>query len=170
MKIPQHQALIENPLTSLPSSCIAFTVADARPPRKAGGASMWSRESQSLRLVRLRQAALAVMADRAPFSGLIHLSLTVYVGTRHTRRKGDLDAYIAGVCDGLMAATSITHLAALWADTALATIHPRRHLIFRDDSQVVSIRAEKIVGPNSMPWYEVRVEELRTEDSTITKD
>ena len=113
MTIPQNPALGDSLHLSPPHACITFTVADARPPRKAGGASMWSRESQSLRLVCLRQAALVAMADRAPFSCLLQLSLTVYVGTRHTRRKGDLDAYIAGVCDGLMAATPITHLAVL---------------------------------------------------------
>jgi hypothetical protein len=125
---------------------------------------MWSRESQSLRLISLRQAALAAMADRAPFSCLVHLSLSVYVGTRHTRRKGDLDAYIAGVCDGLMAATPITHLAVLWDTSALAPISPRRAIVFRDDSQIVSIRAEKIAGASPTPWYEVKVEEYRSED------
>jgi hypothetical protein len=127
---------------------------------------MWSRYSQATRLVRLREAARTAMGGMPPFVGRVALTLTIVLRSpsRRLRRQGDLDAYIAGVCDGLMAATPTTRLHALWADPALQTIHPFTALAIRDDSQIVRILAEKIVGDGSAPWYEISIEEMRTED------
>jgi hypothetical protein len=130
---------------------------------------MWGRQSQTARLVQLRQAALVAMIDMHPFQQPVRLTLIVYVGTRHTRRKGDLDAYIAGVCDGLMAATPTTRLAALWSNDTLSAIHPHRPIAILDDFQIVSIRADKIVGSTTAPWYAVVVEEISAE-ADMSKD
>jgi hypothetical protein len=121
---------------------------------------MWGKLSQAPRLIRLRQAAYAALDGHVPFEGLVQLTLTVHIGDRHTRRKGDLDSYIAGVCNGLMRATSTTHLAPIWSDWALTDIHPYRALAIQDDYQITRIVGKKIFGTDSTQWYEVILEEL----------
>jgi hypothetical protein len=139
---------------------VQFLVHDLLPPKKTGGASMWSKLSQAPRLIHLRQAAYAAFDGYEPFEGLVQLTLTVHIGAQYTRRKGDLDSYLAGVCNGLMRATSTTHLASIWSDHALTDIHPYRAIAIQDDYQITRIVGEKIFGTDTTQWYEVILEEL----------
>jgi hypothetical protein len=88
----------------------------------------------------------------------ISLSLKVHVGPVNDRQTGDLDSFIAGVCDGLMAADSRSMLHQIWSKAALRDIHPSKSLAIVDDSEVLAIEACKIVGDSDEPWYEVVLE------------
>jgi len=88
----------------------------------------------------------------------IRLTLTVHVGPMNDRNTGDLDGFIAGVCEGLIVADPRSRLHLSWSDPALREVHPMKPLAIVDDSEVVSIKAEKIVGDCDEPWYEVLLE------------
>jgi hypothetical protein len=120
---------------------------------------MWSRNSESLRLIKLRQAAYEALGDQTPFRAEVRLWLTINIGTIYGRRKGDLDAYLGGVFDGLQAATTTARLASIWGEPELASIHPHVPLVIVDDYLVASVRAEKIAGGISR-GYRVMIEDL----------
>ena len=136
---------------------LSFAIPDALPPRKTGSPSMWSRNSESLRLIKLRQAAYEALRDQTPFRAEVRLWLTIHVDA-YGPRKGDLDAYLGGVFDGLQSATLTTRLAPIWADPALAAIHPHRPLLIVDDYLVASVRADKLAGDRR--GYRVVIEDL----------
>jgi hypothetical protein len=106
----------------------------------------------------LRLAALDALADAEPLSRNICLDLTVHVGPRNDRLIGDLDNYITGICDGLMAADPRTHLASSFSRPELAAIHPSRPIGLLDDVEVLEIQARKVVGDTVAPWYEIALE------------
>ncbi len=69
---------------------------------------------------------------------------------------GDLDNFITGVCDGLMAAHANTPCADVdWSDVR-SEIHPRNPVAFRDDACICSIRAERL-PPAGGTYYEVEL-------------
>ena len=69
---------------------------------------------------------------------------------------GDLDNFITGVCDGLMAAHPRTPIRDEdWLDV-LSGIHPRRAVAFEDDSCVCRIVAERIPS-SAEPHYEIEL-------------
>ncbi len=74
------------------------------PPKKDSAQSMWGKPLEAKRLVEFRQAALKAIQDSAPLQSNIRLTLKIHVGPTNDRRTGDLDTFITGVCDGLMAA------------------------------------------------------------------
>jgi hypothetical protein len=137
---------------------ITFVIAGSLPPRKGGGSSMWARQTESGRLIQLRQAARMAFGDQAPLQGPVSLMLTIVLKVRPFRlRTGDLDAFVGGVFDGLKGATSTTRLAPLWADPTLLD-DPRQPIAFVDDAQIVRLVAEKRAGGELGPWYEVIIE------------
>jgi hypothetical protein len=135
-----------NPLStqhSAHSTRISFSVPDALPPQKNGGSSMWGRQIQVVRLIRLRQAARVAFSDRAPFHGPVMLKLFVFLRPPPFRlRTGDLDAYAGGVFDALKGASPATRLSPLWAAQA-PDDDPFAPIAFVDDAQVVHLVAEK---------------------------
>lgn len=133
-----------------------FKIADDWPPKKDGANSMWGKRSEHDRLVKLRRAAVDALGGRPPLTRNIHLTVTIYVGTRNDRRVGDLDTFITGVCDGLQKADARANTAA-WTETE-SPIHPTRVVAIEDDCQVIAIHAEKRTGMDPRPWYEVILE------------
>ncbi len=134
-----------------------FRVEGDLPPKKDGASSMWGKASEFQRLVKLRQAAHEVFGERPPLQRNIKLSVIIYVGQTNSSATGDLDNFITGICDGLQAAHPNTPLD-LWQDPSLKAIYPRRPIAILDDSQVVSINAEKRLGEDTGLWYEVMLE------------
>lgn len=117
---------------------------------------MWSKQSQAVRLIRIRLAARDAFSTQAPFQGPVRLMLTIVLRAPSFRLgSGDLDAYLGGVFDALKGATSTTRLAPVWADQA---DDPHRPIAFLDDSQVIHVVAEKRAGAENAPWYEVTIE------------
>jgi len=116
---------------------------------------MFNSNRQSLRLIRLRQAAAAAMRGRPPFSVPVQLSLAVQTGPH-----GDTDHLISGVYNGIQAATSTTRLNIMWGAPEHAAYHPRRCIIVTDDELIVGGRQdilEEPAGGVTNWWYAVAV-------------
>ena len=137
---------------------IEFTVHGHMPPKKDGAKSMWDKPVEAKRLVAMRRSALTAMRDANLLTRNISLHLLVHLGRDNSRSVGDLDNFITGVCDGLMAAHQQAALDELWAAPELQDIHPHRSIAIEDDSEVMEIDARKIAGPPSEPWYKVVLE------------
>ena len=136
--------------------CYGFRVEEL-PPKKSGAISMWGNLSEIPRLIHLRRAALAELGENAVLQRDIRLWIVVHIGPRNTRQIGDLDTFVAGVCDGLMAADGNATLGDQWGEEENARIHPSRPIAINDDYQVVSICASKVVG-DPKPFYTVGLE------------
>ena len=135
-----------------------FKVTGDLPPKKDGALSMWSKPLDSRRLEKLRTAAARAFKGKPPLTKNIRLNLIVNVGMTNDQSTGDLDNFVTGVCDGLMAANPRTKLNELWNQPSLADIHPSKAVGIIDDAQVVLIKAHKLVGKDSQLWYEVSLE------------
>jgi hypothetical protein len=127
------------------------------PPKKDGAQSMWGKRLESERLVALRQAALQALKEQPPLESNIKLTLKIHLPV-NDRSIGDLDTFVTGVCDGLMATPYGGKLDPIWDNKELENIHPTNTIAIDDDSQVVSIQAEKIIGGSSQQWYKVVLE------------
>lgn len=134
---------------------VEFRVDGHLPPKKRGELSMWGQEVEARRLVALRKAALEAMGGKPPLRVEISLDLVVNVGPANQRWTGDLDNFVTGLCDGLMAADDRAHLHALWSELEHEELDPGKVIAIVDDSQVVEIRARKLAGQGDDPWYEV---------------
>lgn len=133
-------------------------VVQGLPPKKDGAQSMWGKPLEARRLATLRLATLQAFKGHSPLKSNIKLTLKIHIGPVNDRTIGDLDTFITGVCDGLMAAYPGGKLDSLWDDPKLEHIHPSKTIAIVDDSQVVSIQAEKVIGSTNQPWYEVVLE------------
>ena len=127
------------------------------PPKKDGAQSMWGKPSEAKRLVALRQAAFQALKEQLPLQSNIKLTLNIHLPVNN-RSIGDLDTFVTGLCDGLMATPYGGKLDPIWDNKELKNIHPTNTIAIHDDSQVVSIQAEKIAGGGSQQWYEVVLE------------
>ena len=144
---------------------IEFKVEGELPPKKDGANSMWGKKTEARRLIELRRAALKEIGTGQPFAKNIRLTLCVHVGLDEDRvagnkGPGDLDNFVAGVCDGLMRAhpnTPNSSLHDLFGGPE-NPVHPRRTVAIEDDSHVVKIDATKDVGCQNDPSYEVVLE------------
>lgn len=136
---------------------IAFKVEDL-PPKKDGAQSMWGKPLEAKRLVALRQVALQALKGHPPLQSNIKLTLKIHIGPVNDQSIGDLDTFVTGVCDGLMAAHPGGKLNPIWNNVRPEDVHPSKTIAIVDDSQVISIHAEKIIGATDQPWYEVIVE------------
>lgn len=135
-----------------------FKIIGDLPPKKDGAQSMWGKPTEARRLEELRKAAQQVFQGSAPLQRHVRLSITIYVGTVNDRVVGDLDNFITGVCDGLMAADPRAKMDARWFKPELEHIHPTKPIAIVGDSQVEFIEAKKVVGDSPQPWYEIILE------------
>lgn len=135
---------------------VEFIVNDL-PPKKDGANSMWRKPAEIPRIISLRLAAWNAIKKFDVPLGLIHMKLWVHAQPHH----GDLDNFITGICDGLMAAhpLSIKHVQnAVWADLP-APVAPDKHILFEDDAMITKIEAERIKPDNNF-YYELTFEWL----------
>ena len=134
-----------------------FEVKDL-PPKKDGAQSMWGKPLEAKRLAALRQAALQALEGQPPLQSNIKLTLKIHIPV-NDRSGGDLDTFVTGVCDGLMkrALGSKLH-EETWKKPEYHDVHPDKMRAIVDDSQVISIQAEKIIGCTDQQWYEVVLE------------
>ena len=118
---------------------------------------MWAKSAEVPRLIALRQAALVAMAGGPPLRSNISLELEVHCPSSGSQRIGDLDNFVTGVCDGLMAADLRINSDPRWEAPECETVRPSLCMAIEDDDAVVSIIAKKILGA-SVPWYRVSLE------------
>ena len=119
---------------------------------------MWGKPTEAPRLIALRTAALKALGNQHPFEQQIRLTLRIHVGRRNTKTSGDLDNYVTGVCDGLMAATSGSCLDPTFEEPENVAVHPGKRIAIVDDSQIMKIDAEKLAGLSDDYWYEIELE------------
>ena len=148
---------------------ISFKVEGELPPKKSGAKSMWGNRTDTERLIVLRRAALGAVAS-APFTGPVRLSLSIHVGDQASvvtnagkNGFGDLDNFVGGVCDGLMAADPSAEPHELFDQPQNADVDPTKKIAFWDDQQVMEIHARTRIAPGNHCWYEVGLEPLTEE-------
>ena len=128
------------------------------PPKKDGANSMWSKKLESERLVALRQAALKAFSGQPPLRSNIKLILKIRIPVNN-RSIGDLDTFVSGVCDSLMKRDPRSKLyEETWSNPEYQDVHPDKRIAIVDDSQVIGIRAEKVIGDLNQQRYEVMLE------------
>ncbi len=147
---------------------IKFVVSDV-PPKKHGEKSMWAQENEAPRIVSLRKAALKARQEAGvnkPFTSLVAIEVHVFVPRAQLESIGDLDSFVAGVCDSLQAAdTSVLPHEVF--NKLTGESGPRRPLLITNDARVVLILARKIAFKESQKFrYEVAIEEI-PEDAVI---
>ena len=126
---------------------------------------MWRKPACVAQLTALRAEAHRAMAGNTPFDEPIELELLVRrAGVRDDaplglRRVGDLDALVAGVCDGLQAANPRAFEEADWDDLDPA-IRPPEPIVYTDDSWICRVVAEVVPTENDIA-YEVTVRRAR---------
>lgn len=138
-----------------------------KPPKK-GTASVWSKKSKQSELVfNLRSKALDAKKEKGfqdCFRDNIHLELKVFSPyiTYEIRHKhvGDLDAFIAGVFEALQPAARNKTLIHDPIFETNPEIEPSIPLIIADDSQIVSVKAEKIKSKSE--YYTVKIKPVKT--------
>jgi hypothetical protein len=98
------------------------------------------------------------MQGAGPFRKNISIKLEIYCPAERLARVGDLDNFIAGVCDGLMAAGPRIKRDSLWMAGEIASINPDHAIAIEDDSAVCSIVATKEVSGDDSMWYRIILE------------
>jgi hypothetical protein len=144
---------------------LTFSV-EGLPPKKDGANSMWRKGSELGRLKALRLAASQAMAGRPPFSSLVQLKVTIHADPE----SGDLDNFIAGICDGLMAAHPATPIdSSEWSEVPPDS-WPSRAIAFTDDAAVSLIQAQRVPpeGEASRYKYKVEVSEYRSDANAVS--
>ncbi len=132
---------------------IEFTV-QGLPPKKDGANSMWGKPEEAQKIRALRLEAANAFAGRLPLRKNIRLTLRAYVGSENTRRIGDLDGFVTGICDGLQAADPRARIAVNFEDH----IHPSKAIGIIDDVEVIEVLATKIIELVGAPFYELLLE------------
>jgi len=132
---------------------LAKFVVQGLPPKKDGANSMWRKPTEVQRLKALRQAARQAMPDGAMRNTPLRLQLCIHA----SMRDGDLDNFVTGVCDGLMAAHQNSPVTiADWQDVP-DTIHPQHAIAFHDDAWIMQIVAARVVPQSAERFYEVQL-------------
>ena len=98
---------------------------------------------------------MRALAGNLAFRENIRLDLEVYIGRKNSRLAGDLDNYVTGVCDGLMAAHPRAKLHETWAVESSPDIRPQHSIAILDDFSIMEISAKKLTGSREEPWYRI---------------
>jgi hypothetical protein len=137
---------------------IEFTV-EGLPPKKDGANSMWAKSTEIPRLSQLREKAHEAMQGRELLKGQLKLIITIYTESN----TGDLDNFVTGICDGLMAANGKAKIdETIWARTG--TLHPKFALVYVDDKEICEITCSRKPPENSR-FYRVRIETMQNSSS-----
>lgn len=129
-------------------------VVQGLPPKKDGANSMWRKSSQFQRLKMLRKTASEAMQDKPTIEARIAMTVQVYAHPA----KGDLDNFVTGICDGLMAAHPRTPIDIdKWADLP-EVAWPDQTICFRDDMLIDRITAQRLPPDEIGEQYIVELE------------
>jgi hypothetical protein len=125
---------------------------DDLPPIKRGAESMWGK--QTARVKSLRKAAAREPHEVAELTDCVHLDVVVFA----TPLDGDLDGFVAGICDGLQppSANYVPFLRAEDWDDVPAEVRPPVPVAFRDDCAITRISAERR-APGARGGYDVTI-------------
>lgn len=119
------------------------------PPKKDGANSMWGKPLEAQRIRALRLAVAEQLHGAPPFVSNIQLRLECHVGASNSRITGDLDNFLTGICDALMAADRRVTVAGTFEDH----IRPSLPVGIVDDAQVVEIHARKVIADEQQHYF-----------------
>jgi Holliday junction resolvase RusA-like endonuclease len=122
---------------------------DGMPPKKDGAFSMWNKPLEVKRIRLLRLVVAEQLKGAAPFARNISLHLECHVGPSNTRTTGDLDNFLTGICDALMACDKRVNV----DETFEEHIGPQVALGIVDDSQVVEITARTVIAEEPPHYF-----------------
>lgn len=132
---------------------ITFCV-EGLPPRKDAANTMWRKTGEMARLKSLRLAACEAMKDRLPTQQTIHLGVSIWARPA----DGDLSDFVGGICDALAPVSPQVPIdPGAWLSLPTG-IHPSQAIVFRDDSCISRIHAERHVLDEQGHRYEIEVE------------
>lgn len=119
---------------------------------------MWAKPAEISRLIALRKAALQAIQGKSPLREDISLKLRICCPAESLASVGDLDNFVTGVCDGLMAAAPRIKRDPQWNSNQFASINPEVAIAIVNDSEVLSIQAVKEPSEDGSTWYELLLE------------
>lgn len=124
-------------------------------PKKDAAWSMWMKPFQAERLKLLRLAATSAVQESGKVpEGPVHLIVRIYAHPE----LGDLDSFVSGICDGLMAAHPLVLVdPSLWSDLP-EEARPDRPIMFVDDRAITKIEAERCEPDSQGTRYELVLE------------
>jgi hypothetical protein len=126
------------------------------PPKKNEAKSMWNDAKRIEHVIRLRQAARSIFETIKPLTSDLAVVVTLRIDHKCYNR-GDLDNYIGGICDALMATRcSDAQLCKTWNRAELVDIHPRFAIAYQDDRQIKSLHVV-IEQVDSDSWYSIEL-------------
>ncbi|MBX3004463.1 MAG: hypothetical protein KF821_01385 [Anaerolineales bacterium] len=144
------------------SAMIEFTV-EGLPPKKYGANSMWRKATEIPRLIALREKAYEALGGHSSFTGRLKLTLILY---SDSNTNGDLDNFITGICDGLMAADGKTPIDEIsWPVNS--PIHPSKKLIYFDDRDIYEIIAARRPSDGNGNHYYIKLEAENWQSSLL---
>lgn len=95
-------------------------------------------QAERLKLLRLAATSAVQESGKVP-EGPVHLIVRIYAHPE----MGDLDSFVSGICDGLMAAHPLVLVdPSLWSDLP-EEARPDRPIMFVDDRVITKIEAER---------------------------
>ncbi len=115
---------------------------------------MWRKRTELAHLKALRLAAYRAMRGQTLFHSDVRLSIRLYAPVR----SGDLDNFITGICDGLMAAHPNTPIDPQAWDDLPPEARPDRAIVYKDDACISRIIAERIEPGELGIRYEIDLE------------
>lgn len=98
------------------------------------------------------------MKGKEPFQKNIHLTLELYCPKEKLQSVGDLDNFITGVCDGLMATNPRAFVSEDWSRKDLENIAPEKTIAIKDDNAAIEIVAKKLESETEKTWYRIFLE------------
>ena len=122
---------------------------------------MWRKAAEMPRIAALRREVHAKMPGLL-FASSVDMELEIRLPEGELFRAGDLDNFVTGVFDGLMAANGISSDENDYATPEWAGVHPRDAVALEDDARIVSLVASKTTHPDSPSYTLV----LRDHDSS----
>jgi hypothetical protein len=138
----------------------SFVVKGYLPPSKNEAKSLFGTPSMVDRVIKLRLAASEALHGDPPLRRDIRLALVVHVEFPNERASGDLDNFIRGICDSLMAANpqARDYADPKFKQRGLEHIDLARPVAVEDDCGVLEINARKVALDTNSPWYEITLE------------
>jgi len=141
-----------------------FFEVEGRPPRKSGAKSCWaSDEANYVLALRLKANEAKNKAKLDLLTTPVRIELSIFSPNTTDRSNsqtyiGDLDTFVAGVCESLQPADSkvIPNIIFQGKDE----VHPHKPLILKDDSQVVEVLAKKTF--DTKEHYTISIEPIES--------
>ena len=140
---------------------LEFTV-EGRPPKKDGAKSLWSSDEAEY-VLKLREKAFQARSEIGLtdcFHGPVKLELKIFspnILHRSHDYVSDLDTMIAGVFESIQPAHPSAPNNIIFQNKK--EIQPNVPLVVIDDSQIVSVKAEKIKSDST--YYIVKIEPIQ---------